>query len=108
MPWLTAPSPPPVTPPASPFQTHASPAPFIPFFLCYVPLSYILPLPSSQVFRNDVDEVEDMRSPPEREQMSHASRATLRDVRACGGFCAVTGSVLWLKGKAGALLPKGN
>ncbi|KAK1894118.1 Gag-Pro-Pol polyprotein, partial [Dissostichus eleginoides] len=34
--------------------------------------------PPFQVLRNDVDEVEDMKSPPEREQMSHASRTALR------------------------------
>lgn len=47
------------------------------------------------MLRNDVDEVEDTRSPPEREQMSHASCTTYVCV-----FCAVTGSVSWLKGKA--------
>ncbi|KAI4803983.1 hypothetical protein KUCAC02_025628, partial [Chaenocephalus aceratus] len=41
----------------------------------------------AKVLRNDVDEVEDMRSPPEREQMSHASRTALRAAFPSPAFC---------------------
>ena len=67
-------------------HTHTQNPPFIPFFFRTSPCHTTSP-PPSQVLRNDVDEVEDMRSPPEREQMSHASCTTLRDVCVCVCVC---------------------